>query len=173
MNRIFKSYPSTRKQFYAISLLSLAYVIAILDRHILVLMVQPVQTDLGITDTQMGLLIGMAFAIFYTFLAIPIGWLADQYNRKNLIALGIALWSSMTALSGLASNYYQLFLARIGVGVGEATLVPSALSMIADYFPPNTRGRAIAIFQSGMCWRHCGTLKIIKKSKSLAKNKEN
>ncbi len=131
-------------------MLSLAYVIAILDRHILVLMVQPVQTDLGITDTQMGLLIGMAFAIFYTFLAIPIGWLADQYNRKNLIALGIALWSSMTALSGLASNYYQLFLARIGVGVGEATLVPSALSMIADYFPPNTRGRAIAIFQSGI-----------------------
>ena len=131
-------------------MLSLAYVIAILDRHILVLMVQPVQTDLEINDTQMGLLIGMAFAIFYTFLAIPIGWLADQYNRKKLIALGIALWSSMTALSGLASNYYQLFLARIGVGVGEATLVPSALSMIADYFPPNTRGRAIAIFQSGI-----------------------
>ena len=150
MNRISKSYPSTRKQFYAISVLSLAYVIAILDRHILVLMVQPIQTDLGINDTQMGLLIGMAFAIFYTFLAIPIGWLADQYNRKKLIALGIALWSGMTALSGLASNYYQLFLARIGVGVGEATLVPSALSMIADYFPPNTRGRAIAIFQSGI-----------------------
>ena len=105
-------------------MLSLAYVIAILDRHILVLMVQPVQTDLEINDTQMGLLIGMAFAIFYTFLAIPIGWLADQYNRKKLISLGIALWSSMTALSGLASNYYQLFLARIGVGVGEATLVP-------------------------------------------------
>ena len=98
----------------------------------------------------MSLLLGLAFAIFYTVMAIPIGWLADRKNRVRIIVAGITAWCIMTALCGLARNYWQLFAARVGVGVGEATLSPSALSILSDYFPPEKRGAAIGCYNMGV-----------------------
>src|SRR5690349_4956239 len=99
------------------------------------LMIEPIRRDLHITDTQVSLLIGLAFAMFYVGLGVPISRLADRYSRRAIIAAGITIWCFMTAACGLARNYTALFLARIGVGVGEAALSPSALSMMSDYFP--------------------------------------
>lgn len=111
---------------------------------------RPHQRRVDLTDTQIGLLIGPSFAIFYITLGIPIGWLADRRNRRTMIAAGVALWSLMTALSGFARSFTHLFLARIGVGVGEAALIPCALSLIADYFPPEKRARAASLYMSGI-----------------------
>ena len=104
---------------------------------------------MNITDTQVSLLAGFAFAVFYTFAGIPIAWLADQKSRRVIIMVGVALWSLMTAVCGLTKTFWQLFLARIGVGVGEASLTPSAYSMIADCFPPERLGRAIGVYMGG------------------------
>jgi MFS family permease len=114
------------------------------------LMIEPIRRDLGITDTQVSLLIGLAFAVFYTLLGVPIARLADRHSRRAIIGVGIAVWCVMTAACGLVRNYGQLFLARVGVGVGEAALSPSALSMMSDYFPPRLRLRAIAIYNTGI-----------------------
>ena len=127
-----------------------AYMVAFIDRQILSLLIQPIKEDLGITDTQIGLLAGLAFAIFYSFIGIPIAKLADKQNRVTIISLGVALWTFMTALCGLTKTYFYLFLARIGVGVGEAALSPAAYSMIADYFPKEKLGRAIGIYVIGL-----------------------
>ncbi|MFL2770178.1 MAG: spinster family MFS transporter [Rhodospirillaceae bacterium] len=128
----------------------MAYVVSFIDRQIMALMVEPIRQDLGISDTQISLLLGLAFAIFYTLLGIPIGRMADLYSRRKIIVIGITVWCLMTAACGLARNYAQLFAARIGVGVGEAALSPSALSMISDYFPKETRGRAVAFYTMGI-----------------------
>lgn len=133
-----------------VTILLVAYVFSFVDRQILNLLVGPIRRDLGINDTQMSLLMGFSFAIFYTILGIPLGRLADRWNRRNLIAGGVVVWSAMTALCGLASSYWQLFLARIGVGVGEAALSPAAYSMIADYFPPQRRATAISVYSMGI-----------------------
>ena len=106
-------------------------------------MVAPIQADLSLSDTQMSVLMGLAFSIFYVFMAVPLGRLADQTVRRNIIIGGVTLWSAMTAACGLAGNYWHLFLARMGVGVGEASLTPSATSMIAYHFPPGVRGKAL------------------------------
>jgi len=121
-----------------------------LDRQILNLLVDPIKGDLGISDFQMSLLQGLAFGIFYTLLGIPIGRLADRKNRSVIIAAGITLWCLMTAACGLARNYMQLFIARIGIGVGEATLNPSAYSMISDYFPRERRARPMSFYNMGV-----------------------
>ena len=118
--------------WFVVGVLMVAYVFSFVDRQILNLLVAPIRRDLGISDTQMSLLMGFSFAIFYTILGIPLGRLADRWNRRGLIAAGVVVWSLMTALCGLAQTYLQLFLYRIGVGVGEATLSPAAYSMIAD-----------------------------------------
>jgi MFS family permease len=128
----------------------LAYVFAYLDRFILTLMVEPIKRDLQISDTQMSLILGLAFAIFYTVLGIPIGRLADQKNRRTIVAAGIAIWSVMTAACGLAKNFFGLFVARVGVGVGEATLQPCATSILSDYFPREKRGLAYAVYAWGL-----------------------
>ena len=133
-----------------VAILMVAYVFSFVDRQILNLLVGPIRRDLGISDTQMSLLMGFSFAIFYTILGIPLGRLADSWNRRGLIATGVVVWSLMTSLCGLAHTYWQLFLFRIGVGVGEATLSPAAYSMIADYFPPERRATAISVYSMGI-----------------------
>jgi len=135
--------------WYAVIILLLAYILSFIDRSIMSLLVIPIQSDLGISDTKMGLLMGLAFAIFYVAIGIPIAKLSDEKSRRIIVSIGIFLWSLMTAACGLAKNFSHLFIARIGVGVGEATLSPAAYSMIADYFSENKLGRAISVYQSG------------------------
>lgn len=134
----------------SLAVLMAAYTVSFVDRTILSLLIPPIQKDLGLTDTSVSLLVGMAFAVFYTFMGIPLGRLADRYNRRNLIAAGIFLWCLMTAACGLARNFWQLFLARVGVGVGEAALSPAAYSLISDLFPKERLGRAIAVYSFGL-----------------------
>ncbi|HEU4626457.1 MAG TPA: MFS transporter [Steroidobacteraceae bacterium] len=136
--------------WYVVGILTLTYTVSFIDRQIMALMIEPIRRDLAITDTQVSLLIGLAFAVFYTVLGVPIARLADRYSRRAIIGAGIAVWCLMTASCGLARNYAQLFFARIGVGVGEAALSPSALSMLSDYFPPKLRLRAIAVYNTGI-----------------------
>jgi MFS family permease len=128
----------------------LCYTLSFVDRQILSLLVGPIKRDLGINDTQMGLLLGFAFALFYTFAGLPIGRVVDTYGRRNPIVAGIFLWSIMTALCSAARSYKTLFLARIGVGVGEATLSPAAFSLISDYFPAEKLGLAISVYTMGI-----------------------
>lgn len=136
--------------WYVTGVLMVAYILSFLDRQILYLMVEPIKQDLHITDFQFALLTGGAFGIFYTLMGLPIGWMADRYNRKKLIAVGIAAWSVMTALCGFAQSYVHLFLARIGVGVGEATLSPSAYSMLSDSFDRQRLPRAMSVYTFGI-----------------------
>ncbi|MDJ0653919.1 MAG: MFS transporter [Xanthomonadales bacterium] len=143
-------YPPPRYAGYVVVVLTVAYVFSFIDRQIVALLVQPIKQDLGLSDTQMSLLMGLAFGIFYTLMGIPLGRAADRFSRRAIIAGGIALWSLMTAACGLAKNYGQLFAARVGVGVGEASLTPSALSLISDYFPKEKRGRAIGFYNMGI-----------------------
>ena len=145
------NWPPSRTAWYTVVVLMVAYLFSYVDRQILSMLVGPIKADLGLTDTEVSLLHGLAFAVCYTLLGVwPIGRWADTGNRRNLIAGGVALWSLMTALCGKAVSYGGLFLARIGVGVGEAALTPSAYSMIADYFPPAKRGRALGLFAMGV-----------------------
>lgn len=132
--------------WYAVGLLILAYTLSFIDRQALTLMVDPIRETLDISDTQLSLLHGFAFALFYTIMGIPIGRMVDQHRRTSIIAAGIVVWSVMTALCGLARNFTQMFLARVGVGVGEAALSPGAYSLIADYFPPRQRTQALSIY---------------------------
>jgi MFS family permease len=133
-----------------VGILTLAYTVSFIDRQILNLLVEPIQQDLGISDTQVSLLQGLAFAIFYSLMGMPIAWLADRSNRRNIIVAGMVLWCLMTAACGLSKNFLQLFLARIGVGVGEAALSPPAYSIIADYFPPERIARATGTYAFGV-----------------------
>lgn len=142
--------PSLAYAWFVVAILMIAYVLSFVDRQILNLLVGPIRRDLGISDTQMSLLMGFSFAIFYTILGIPLGRLADSRSRRGLIAAGVVLWSVMTALCGTAKVYWHMFLYRIGVGVGEAALSPAAYSMIADYFPPEKRSTAISVYGMGI-----------------------
>jgi MFS family permease len=143
-------WPNPAYAWYVVAILTLAYTVSFIDRQILNLLVQPIRDDLGISDTQISLLQGFAFAIFYSIMGVPIARLADQGNRRNVIAAGIFIWCAMTAMCGLARNFAQLFLARIGVGVGEAALSPPAYSIIADYFPPDRLARATGTYALGV-----------------------
>jgi MFS family permease len=136
--------------WFVVGILTLAYVSSFIDRQILSLLVKPIKRDLNISDTQISLLMGLSFALFYTFLGIPIARLADTQNRKKIIAWGIGLWSIMTALCGITKNFNQLFLARMGVGIGESALSPSAYSMIADLFPKNKLAAANSVYNMGI-----------------------
>lgn len=142
--------PRAAYSWYVVGVLMLAYVSSFVDRQILALLVEPIKRDLEISDTRMSLLMGLSFALFYSVLGFPIGRLADHRSRRGIIGWGIAVWSLMTALSGLARNYGQLFLARVGVGVGEAALSPPAFSLIADYFPRERLGTAIGVYSLGI-----------------------
>ncbi|MGI9274001.1 MAG: spinster family MFS transporter [Endozoicomonas sp.] len=140
----------TLYRWYALFMLTVVYILNFVDRQILVVLQEPIKADMNLSDTQLGLLTGFLFAIFYVTLGIPIARLADRGNRRNVIVWSIGLWSAMTALSGLVTSYWQLVLARIGVGVGEAGGSPPAHSMITDYFPPGLRSVALSIFSSGI-----------------------
>ena len=141
-------YPSRRYAWFVVFLLIIASLVAFMDRQIVAIVVGPMQQDLGVGDTQIGWLYGI-HALFYAFAAIPIAGLADTRSRKHIIAVGIFFWSLMTVICGLTKNYSQIFLARIGVGVGEATLTPSTTSLIGDYFPREDVPLAMSIFQAG------------------------
>lgn len=143
-------YPHVGYAWYVVGVLTLVYIFSFVDRQILNLLVRPIRRDLGISETQMSLLMGFAFALFYTFFGIPLGRLADSKSRRIIIAMGFAFWSLFTAASGLAKNFVQLMLMRMGVGVGEAALSPAAYSMITDYFPPKRRATAISIYSMGI-----------------------
>jgi MFS family permease len=127
----------------------LAYALSFIDRLILSLLVEPIKHDLHLGDFQISLLQGLSFALFYTLAGIPVGRLVDRGSRTAIIAGGIALWSLMTATCGVVRQYWQLFLARAGVGVGEASLAPAAYSLLGDLFPADRRGLALGIFSAG------------------------
>jgi predicted MFS family arabinose efflux permease len=139
-----------RVRRYALGMLTLAYAFNFIDRQILVIIQGPIKLEMGLSDTQLGLLSGFAFALVYITAGIPIAYWADRGNRRNIIAVAVTVWSGMTALSGFAQNYGQLLMARVGVGIGEAGGSPPAHSMISDYYPPERRATAFAIYSAGL-----------------------
>jgi MFS family permease len=141
---------SPTRAWYATVILMLIYASNFVDRQIIALLVQPIRRDLHISDTGISLLHGFAFVLFYTLLGLPFGRLADRVNRRTMVAAGTATWSIATALCGGAGTFATLFLARIGVGVGEATLSPAAYSMLTDSFPRQKLGRALSIYHVGV-----------------------
>lgn len=143
-------YPSSARAWSTVAILMVAYVLSFIDRQILNLLVGPIRRDLLISDTQMSLLMGLSFALFYTICGIPLGRLADTRSRRGLIAVGVLFWSAATAACGLAKLYWQFLLCRIGVGVGEAALSPAAYSLIADSFPAERRATAISVYSMGV-----------------------
>ncbi len=136
--------------WYVLGVLVFVYVLNFVDRQILSILANDIKADLDLTDADLGFLYGTAFAVFYALFGIPLGKLADSWHRVRLMTVGLALWSAMTAFSGFARNGTQLTLARIGVGVGEATASPSAYSLISDYFPKRMRATALAVYSSGL-----------------------
>ena len=144
-----QAWPSPARAWATVIVLMSAYALAFVDRQILTLLVEPVRRDLAITDTQFSLLTGLAFTLFYTVMGVPLAWVADRGSRRNLIMLGVTVWSLMTAACGLAGSFATLFLARIGVGIGEAGLSPAAYSLISDSFPPLRRARALGVYAMG------------------------
>lgn len=134
----------------ALFMLVLVYTFNFIDRQIVGILAVPIKADLGLSDTQLGLMGGLAFALFYTGLGIPVAMLADRFSRTWIITVALALWSGMTALCGLAQNFWHLFLARLGVGVGEAGGVTPAYSLLMDYFPPGQRARAMSLYSFGI-----------------------
>ena len=142
--------PSLAYAWFVVAVLALANAVSFVDRLILSLLVQPIKADLHLSDTQFGLLAGLAFAIFYVFMGLAVARWADRYSRKWIVTTGIALWCCMTTATATARNFWQLFVFRTGVGVGEATLSPSAYSLLAGYFPANRLAMAIGVFSVGV-----------------------
>jgi MFS family permease len=143
-------YPPASRAWYAVFVLMLMYIFSFIDRQVISLLVEPIKRDLRMSDTEIGLLQGLAFALLYTLLGVPIGRLADRVSRRSIIATGVLLWSVMATSCGLARNATQLFFARVGVGIGEAALSPAAYSMITDYFPREKLGRAFSVYNMGI-----------------------
>lgn len=135
---------------YVLGVLFIVYVFNFIDRQAMSVFIGPIKEEFGASDTEMGLLVGFAFALLYTVAGIPIARLADRANRRNIIAIGLAVWSTMTMVTGLSKNFLHLVIARVGVGIGEAAGTPPAHSLIADYFPVERRGTALAIYSSGV-----------------------
>ncbi|MBI1186013.1 MAG: MFS transporter [Alphaproteobacteria bacterium] len=135
---------------YALALLTLVVLLNFLDRQIVAILAEPIKRDLNLTDSQVGLMAGLSFALLYTTLGIPLAWLADRWRRPQIIAISIALWSAMTVLCGMAGNFFQLFLARVGVGVGEAGSGPASHSLLSDLFPPERRAGAFGVYGLGI-----------------------
>lgn len=135
---------------YVLGVLVLVYVFNFIDRQILSILAEEIKADLGLSDAQLGFLYGTAFAVFYAVFGIPLGRLADVWTRRSLISVGLSFWSAMTALSGLARSFGSLALCRIGVGIGEASATPAAFSMLSDYFRPEHRATALAVYSSGV-----------------------
>jgi len=143
-------YPGQGYAWTMVILLTIAYVLSFVDRYILGLLVEPIKADMGLTDTQIGLLMGPAFGILYATMGLPMGWLADNKRRTFVVAAGVGLWSLATAATGLAKNFMHVFIARMSVGIGEAALNPTAMSIISDTFEPGKRGRPIAFYTAAL-----------------------
>jgi MFS family permease len=143
-------YPSSVAAWYSVAILMLMYIFSFIDRTTISLLVEPMKRDLHISDTQIGMLQGLAFALLYTFLGLPIARLSDRHSRRAIIAGGVFIWSIMATLCGLARSAVQLFIARIGVGVGEAALSPAAYSIITDSFPRSKLGGAFSVYNVGI-----------------------
>lgn len=143
-------HPDEKYAWYVMVVLVIAYAFSYIDRTILTLLVEPIRASLDISDTEISLLHGFAFALFYTILGMPIGWLADRGNRIKIISIGVYLWSFATAACGLANSFIQMFIARVGVGVGEAALSPSVYSLVPDYFRPEKLSRAFSFYNAGL-----------------------
>lgn len=143
-------YPSEGYAWYVVMILMIVYIFSFVDRQVLAYLVGPIKADLGVSDTAMGLLGGTTFAIFYTLFGIPLGRLADSKSRRGIIAVGLFLWSLTTAACGIARSFTHLLIFRVGVGVGEAALSPSAYSLIADYFKPSRMALAISVYGAGI-----------------------
>ena len=143
-------YASKRAAWYALVLLTIVYSFNFIDRQLLAILQESIKADLGLSDSQLGLLTGFAFAIFYVTAGIPIARWADRANRRDIVALSLFIWSFMTALSGYVQNFVQLLLARIGVGIGEAGGSPPSHSIVSDIFPPNRRATAIGFYSMGV-----------------------
>ncbi len=141
---------STAARRYALVILAIVYMFNFIDRQILAILLPAIREEFGVSDAWLGFLTGPAFAMFYIILGIPIARYADRHNRRNLIALAVAVWSGMTALSGTVANFVQLALARVGVGIGEAGCSPPAHSMIADLYPPEKRATAMGVYTIGI-----------------------
>jgi MFS family permease len=144
------AYPSSFAAWYSVAVLMLMYIFSFIDRTTISLIVEPMKRDLQISDTQIGMLQGLAFALLYTFLGLPIARLSDRHSRRGIIAAGVFIWSIMATLCGFARTALQLFVARIGVGVGEAALSPAAYSIITDSFPRSKLGRAFGVYNIGI-----------------------
>jgi MFS family permease len=144
------AYPAAAVAWYSVTVLMLMYIFSFIDRQIISLLVEPMKRDLHISDTQVGMLQGLAFALLYTFLGLPIARLSDRFSRRAIIAGGVFIWSIMATLCGFARTAGALFLARVGVGVGEATLSPAAYSIITDSFPRSKLGGAFAVYNIGI-----------------------
>lgn len=149
-SRASSAYPSSATAWYSVAVLMLMYIFSFIDRTTISLIVEPMKRDLQISDTQIGMLQGLAFALLYTFLGLPIARLSDRHSRRAIIAAGVFIWSIMATLCGLARTAMQLFVARIGVGVGEAALSPAAYSMITDSFPRSKLGSAFGLYNIGI-----------------------
>jgi predicted MFS family arabinose efflux permease len=148
--QIQKAQPGPRYRYVVLAMLILVYTLNFLDRQILGILAKPIKEEFGLTDGQFGLMSGLAFALLYTTLAIPIAWLTDRFSRVWIMTAALTLWSGFTALCGFTGGFSQLFLARMGVGVGEAGGVAPAYSMLADYFPKSQRARALAAYAFGI-----------------------
>ena len=145
-----RSYPEKKHSYSAVAILTLAQVFAFIDRQIPSMLVEPIKQDFNLTDSQIALLGGAAFSIFYAVMALPIGYAVDRYQRTKVLGIGIFLWSLMTALAGLTNSFGKLFGARIGVAVGEAVMAPTSVSLISDSFPENKQGKPMGIITSGV-----------------------
>ena len=150
MTDVASKWPSPVRAWWAVAVFCALAVLSYTDRQILSLLVDPIRGDLGISDTQVGILQGIAFAVIYSIAGLPLGRFADSVSRRRLMLGGIAVWSAATMACAFSASFGQLFLARMFVGVGEAALAPAAISMIADLFPPQRRGTAIGVFLAGM-----------------------
>ena len=144
------AYTSKSARNYALGLLTVVYAFNFIDRQLLAILQESIKADLALTDGQLGLLAGFAFAVFYVTAGIPIARFADRSNRRNIVAGSVFVWSFMTAISGFAQNYTQLLLARIGVGVGEAGGSPPSHSIVSDIFPPHQRASALGFYSTGV-----------------------
>src|SRR5882762_9883216 len=143
-------YPPPKVAWFACAILFLGCTLAFMDRAVISLFVIPIQRDLHLSDTQISLLVGFAFAAFNALFGLPVARWIDGGRRRTIAAMGIAVWSVAASSCGLAANFWQLFLGRVGVGAGEAAVTPAGVSLLADFFPPSRRGVAMGVFYAGI-----------------------
>ena len=143
-------YATAKARNYALVLLTIVYSFNFIDRQLLAILQEPIKLELALSDSQLGLLTGFAFALFYVIAGIPIARWADRSNRRNIISISLGLWSLMTAISGLTHNFFQLLAARVGVGVGEAGGSPPSHSIVSDIFPAEKRASAMSFYSTGV-----------------------